>query len=305
MGPRSSLSALQSRLRIGVHTSIGKSLEDAAFTASRAGANTFQIFSSSPRQWRASVRTASESALLQRARDKHDLFPLVIHDNYLINLASCSESLRAQSVAAFRGEIERALAIGAEFLVAHPGNCKGHSVEEGIYTVIRSLAEAAHGIDTKKLTVLLENTAGSGAALGSRLEELGRMRQFAAELTDLQIGFCIDTCHCLASGYDVSTEAGLKNTVAEIERHLGIHNVKVIHANDSKAPLGSHVDRHEHIGHGYIGEAGFRRILNHPKLRSKAFILETPNDNAGDEARNIETLKKLCRKSSTTLNRSK
>jgi deoxyribonuclease-4 len=287
-------------LRIGVHTSIAKSLEDSAVTAAKAGANTFQIFSSSPRQWRAAPRTASEVTLLNRARERHDLYPLVIHDNYLINLASCTESLRARSVAAFRGEIERAIAIGAEYLVAHPGNCKGHSVEEGIYSVIRSLAEAAQGLDTKKLTVLLENTVGAGAVLGSRFEELAIMRQFAAELTDLAIGFCIDTCHCHSSGYDVASAGGIKKTVAEIDRVLGIDNVKVIHANDSKTGLGSHVDRHEHIGHGNIGEEGFRRILNHPKLRNKAFILETPNDEEGDEARNIETLKKLCRKSSTT-----
>jgi deoxyribonuclease-4 len=295
--------ALQSLLRIGVHTSIGKSLEDAALTAAKWGANTFQIFSSSPRQWRASIRTGSEVKLLHRARDRHDLFPLVIHDNYLINLASCTDSLRAQSTAAFRGEIERALAIGAEYLVAHPGNCKGHSVEEGIYCVIRSLAEAAQGLDTRKLTVLLENTAGAGAALGSRLEELAIMRQFAAETTDLAIGFCIDTCHCHASGYDLATAAGVKSTIAEIDRVLGIDNVRVIHANDSKTPLGSHVDRHEHIGAGYIGEEGFRRILNHPKLRHKAFILETPTYREGDDAKNIETLKKLCRKSSTTSSR--
>lgn len=243
--------------------------------------------------------------LLIRAREKHDLYPLIIHDNYLINLGSCSEALRAQSVAAFRGEIERALLIGAEYLVAHPGNCKGHSVEEGIYAVIRSLAQAASGLDTSKLTVLLENTAGSGAALGSRFEELMVMRQFAAELTDLKIGFCIDTCHCLASGYDVSTAQGLKNTLARMDQTLGLEHVHVIHANDSKAPLNSRIDRHEHIGHGYIGMEGFRRILNHPKLRRKAFILETPIDEEGDDVRNIETLKKLCRKSRTTISRSK
>jgi deoxyribonuclease-4 len=211
--------------------------------------------------WRASPPVPSEVKLLLRVRERHDLYPLVIHDNYLINLASCSEALRAQSVAAFRGEIERALAIGAEYLVAHPGNCKGHSVEQGIYAVIRSLAEAAQGLDTKKLTVLLENTAGSGAALGSRFEELSIMRQFAAELTDLKIGFCIDTCHCIASGYDLSTAAGLRKTVAEIDRVLGIDSVPVIHTNDSKTPLNSHVDRHAHIGHGHIGE---RRISPHP-----------------------------------------
>lgn len=254
--------------------------------------------------WRASPPAPSAVKLMLRAREQHDLYPLVIHDNYLINLASCSEPLRQQSMQAFRGEIDRALAIGAEYLVAHPGNCKGYSVEQGIYSVIRSLAEAAQGLDTKKLTVLLENTAGAGAVLGSRFEELAIMRQFAADLTDLKIGFCIDTCHCLTSGYDVSTAAAVQHTVSEIDRMLGLDNVPVIHSNDSKAPLGSHVDRHEHIGHGYIGEEGFRRLLNHPKLRSKAFILETPNDEEGDELRNIETLKRLCRKSRTSTNKS-
>jgi deoxyribonuclease-4 len=242
---------------------------------------------------------------LKKARERFDLYPLVIHDNYLINLASCTESLRAQSTAAFRGEIERAVAIGAEFLVAHPGNCKGHSVEQGIYAVIRSLAEAAHGLDTTNLTVLLENTVGAGASLGGRFEELAIMRQFAAQLTELKIGYCIDTCHCLASGYDVSSATAVRTTVAQIDRILGIDNVHVIHANDSKGPLGSHLDRHENIGRGYIGEVGFRAILNHPKLLRKAFILETPHEEEGDESRNIETLKKLCRKSSTTLTRSR
>jgi deoxyribonuclease IV len=290
------LATIRFTLRIGLHTSIAKSLENAALKAAEVGANTFQIFSASPRMWRASPPAPSQVKLLDRARQRYDLYPLVIHDNYLINLASCSEPLRKKSTAAFRGEIERALAIGAEYLVAHPGNCKGHSVEEGIYAVIRSLAEAAQGLDTQKLTVLLENTAGAGAALGSRLEELAIMRQFAAQLTDLKIGFCIDTCHCLTSGYDLSTAAGVKETVAEIDRVLGVANVAVVHANDSKSPLGSHVDRHENIGRGYIGEEGFRSILNHPKLRGKAFILETPVDEEGDELRNIEALKRLSRK---------
>jgi deoxyribonuclease IV len=286
-------------LRLGLHTSISKSLENAAMKAVEAGANAFQIFSASPRMWRASPPAPSAVDLLRRARERYDLKPLAIHDNYLINLASCSEPLRIQSTAAFRGELERALAIGAEYLVAHPGNCKGHSVEQGIYAVVRSLAEATEGLDTTNLMVLLENTAGSGAQLGSRFEELGIIRQFAGELTDLKIGFCIDTCHCLASGYDVSSAAGLKRTVVEMDGALGIENVRVIHANDSKTPLGSHVDRHEHIGQGYIGEAGFRRILNHPKLRAKAFILETPVDEEGDELKNMETLKRLSRKSIT------
>src|SRR5262249_54066820 len=156
----------------------------------------------------------------------------------------------------------------------HPGNCKGHSIEEGMYAVIRSLADASQGLDTTRLMVLLENTAGAGAALGSRFEELMVMRQFTEQTCDLRLGFCIDTCHCFVSGYDVSTESGLSETIAEIERVLGIAKVPVLHANDSKTPFKSHLDRHEHIGSGHIGEEGFRLILQHPKLRDKAFILE-------------------------------
>ena len=134
-------------MRIGCHTSISGSLEKAALKAAEIGANTFQIFSTSPRMWRASVHGDQEVKLLQVARVKHDLQPLVIHSNYLINLASCSEELRLKSVASFRDEIERGITIGAEYLVVHPGNCRGHTIEQGIVAVVRSLAEAAAGLD--------------------------------------------------------------------------------------------------------------------------------------------------------------
>lgn len=279
--------------RFGLHTSIAGSLENAALEAVRVGANAFQIFSASPRMWYARPPDALQVRRFRDLRQKHDLRPLVIHDNYLINMASCDETLRLKSTEAFRGELERALIIGAEYLVAHPGNCKGHSPDEGIVSVVRSLVEAAHGLNTKGLTVLLENMAGAGATLGSRFEELADMRRYAAEFTDLAIGFCIDTCHTLSAGFNIATAEGLSSTVAEIDRVLGLANVPVVHANDSKMPLGSHLDRHQNIGQGYIGEDGFRRILNHPKLRSKAFILETPVDEPGDDVRNLETLKRL------------
>ena len=153
-------------VRIGIHTSIAGSLERSALKAAELGANTFQIFSSSPRQWKASVPSASSIRLLQRARDRHDLTPLVIHDNYLINLASAHEGIRAQSIQAFRGELERAIAIGAEYLVAHPGNYKGQTIEQGILHVIEGVAAAAAGLNFGKLMLLIENTAGVGAQLG-------------------------------------------------------------------------------------------------------------------------------------------
>jgi deoxyribonuclease-4 len=152
--------------------------------------------------------------------------------------------------------------------------------------------------------LLVENTVGAGAQVGSRFEELHVIREYAATMTDLPIGFCLDTCHLLASGYDVATAEGLKKTVKEAERILGLDHVRVIHANDSKGALRSHVDRHANIGEGYIGLDGFRRILTHPGLRSKAFILETPVEKDGDDRRNLETLKRLCRKQTTTTTKS-
>src|ERR1700733_5789666 len=194
-------------MRIGHHTSISGALENSALKAVEIGANTFQIFSSSPRQWKASVPSAPGILQLQRVRDKHDLTPLVIHDNYLINLASAHENTRALSIEAFRGELERAIAIGAEYLVAHPGNYKGQTIEQGILHFIEGVAAAANGLECDKLTLLVENTVGAGAQLGSRFEELHVIREYASKMTDLPIGFCLDTCHLLASGYDVANEA--------------------------------------------------------------------------------------------------
>ena len=291
-------------MRIGIHTSIAGALENSAREAHELGANTFQIFSSSPRQWKASVPSGPGIAALQRLRDKHDLTPLVIHDNYLINLASAHEHVRKLSVEAFRGELTRAIAIGAEYLVAHPGNYKGCTIEQGILNFIQGVAEAARGLQFGKLKLLIENTVGAGAQLGGRFEELHVMLEYGSQMTDLPMGFCLDTCHLLASGYDVSTAEGLKKTVAEADRLLGLENVAVMHANDSKGELKSHMDRHANIGEGYIGLEGFRRILAHPRLRSKAFILETPVDKDGDDRRNLDTLKSLCPTSRTTTTKS-
>jgi deoxyribonuclease IV len=258
------------------------------------GANAFQIFSSSPRMWRASSHAPEQIRSLRRARERLDLYPLAIHVNYLVNLASLDPAIRARSIASFRGELQRAAAIGAEYLVVHPGSYKGQSLEEGVAAFVLGLRDAAEGLAPRGVTVLLENTAGCGMQIGSRFEELGAIRDYAAELTDVPVGYCLDTCHLLAAGYNISTEAGLRAAVREADCILEMDNVKLIHANDSKTPLGSQADRHANIGEGYIGKAGFRRILAHPKLRSKPFILETPVAHDGDDRRNVENLKRLC-----------
>jgi deoxyribonuclease-4 len=286
-------------VRIGLHTSIAGALERSALKAGELGANTFQIFSSSPRQWKASVPSLPAIRLLNRAREKHDLYPLAIHDNYLINLASAHEKTRTLSIEAFRGELERAVAMGAEYLIAHPGNYKGHSVEQGIMHFLQGVGDAARGLKLGNLMLLIENTVGAGAQLGGRFEELHVMREFAPKITDVPIGFCLDTCHLLASGFDIANEVGLREMVAEADRLLGLDNVRVIHANDSKGALGSHIDRHQNIGHGNIGLDGFRRILQHPRLSSKPFILETPMDDGWDQ-KDLDTLKSLWTKQPTT-----
>ncbi|HZT32885.1 MAG TPA: deoxyribonuclease IV [Bryobacteraceae bacterium] len=286
-----------------MHTSIAESLEKAALQAAALGANTFQIFSASPRMWRASAPSRSDVNLLRRARERFDLQPLVIHVNYLVNLASADPAIRSKSVAAFRGELERADAIGAEYLVVHPGSYKGQSLEQGIAAFAEGLREATRGLAPKTM-VLLENTVGAGSQIGARLEELRAIRDLAARMTDLSVGYCLDTCHLLAAGFDVATGAGLRDTVRQAERNLGLAEVRVIHANDSKAALGSRLDRHENIGEGHIGKGGFRRILAHPRLRPKPFILETPVAREGDDRRNLRNLKKLCPKSRTTTTRS-
>ena len=236
---------------------------------------------------------AGDIKRLRDARERLDLHPLAIHANYLVNLASLDPVVRERSIQSFRGEIERAAAIGAEYLVVHPGSYRGRSIEQGVAAFALALRDAAHGVHTGHLTVLLENTAGAGNHLGSRFEELQSIRELARDLTGLPVGYCLDTCHLLAAGFDVSTAPGLRAMVRSAEETLGISNVLLFHANDSRGKLGSRLDRHENIGEGHIGSGGFRRILAHPKLRSKPFILETPVKHEGDDRRNLDTLKAL------------
>jgi deoxyribonuclease-4 len=280
-------------VRIGIHTSRAKSLETAALTAHKLGANAFQIFSASPRMWRAGVPDPADVKRFRDARARLDLTPLAIHTNYLINLASLDPVTRERSIVSFRGELDRAAAIGAEYLILHPGSYKGQTIDRAIEALVAGLADATRGFRVPGLTLLLENTVGSGAQIGSRFEELRTIRHLAFRATDLPIAYCLDTCHLLAAGNDIARAAGLQQTIEAIESNLGLEHVHVIHANDSKGALNSHRDRHANIGEGHIGEAGFRRILRHPKLSNKAFILETPVDEEGDDKRNVDTLKRL------------
>jgi deoxyribonuclease-4 len=270
-------------LRIGIHTSIAGSLARSVERAAALGCDTFQIFSGSPRMWRGSELDPAEVRLFRRAREKHQLRPLAIHDNYLINLPAADPVVRARSIEAFRGELTRALQLGAEYLVLHPGSYCGQSMEQAPRTFAESLAAAAKGLRFNGLQLLLENTAGGGCTLGREPSELLELRRLAHQRIDIPIGFCVDTAHCFQAGIDF---------FAVVEA-LGPAEVPVIHTNDSKTAFGSRHDRHEHIGKGGIGVEGFRRILQSRKMRDKAFILETPREKESDERRNVRMLRSL------------
>ncbi len=279
--------------RIGIHTSTAGGVEMAAERAYRLGANTFQIFSSSPRQWQPYALASTQCDAMRGLREKYGIRPMAIHSSYLVNLASATLEFHRKSVAAFRGELERALALCAEFLVLHPGSFRGRSREEGLELVAQSIAEAAEGLELGKsnLRVLIENTAGSEFSLGGSFDQVAHLLHYMRPVCP--VGACIDTCHTHVSGYDIVSEAGWHETMHKLDETIGLKNVMVWHCNDAKDPRGSKRDRHEHIGKGTIGLDAFRRLLNDPRTEHAAFIAETPIEEPGDDLRNIETLKSL------------
>lgn len=277
-------------VRIGIHTSIAGRLEQAAERAHELGCDAFQIFSASPRNWANPGVNPVEAESFRQRRHALRLAPLVIHDNYLINLASSHPVIRARSVQAFRNELVRALALGADFLVMHPGSAVDAPRARALANVASGLRQVTRGLKLNGLQILLENTAGQGSALGAEMEELSALIRAVPEL---DLGVCLDTAHLFAAGYDIRTSDRLEETLARAHQAIGLERVKVIHTNDSKAPLGARVDRHEHIGRGKIGREAFRRLLQHRALRGKTFILETPIDKPGDDRRNLQTVRRL------------
>jgi deoxyribonuclease IV len=279
--------------RIGIHTSSAGGVENAAERAYRLGCNTFQIFSSSPRQWAPYELGRPQCEQMKQLREKYDLKPLVIHTNYLVNLASTTELFLKKSIEAFRGEIERALALCADYLVLHPGSFRGMDRDKGLLQTAAAIAVASRGLDLAKggLTILIENTAGAEYSLGGSFEQV-------AEVIDrlrnhVPVGACIDTCHTHVAGYDIVSAEGFGETMTKLDETIGLKNVPVWHCNDAKAARGSKLDRHQHIGKGIIGAEAFRRLLNDSRLSHAAFIAETPIDAPGDDRRNVAALKRL------------
>jgi len=287
-------------LRIGIHASISGSYINALEAARKLGCNALQIFSASPRMWAGGPSRIpdADAAAFRARREELALGPLVIHANYLINLAATQPMLRTRSIQAFHDEIVRGISLGADFLVVHPGARGEAKMEIAIATIINSVKEAVRRVQLGNLRILIENTAGMGTAVGSRLEEVASI---VRGLSALGVGVCLDTAHLFAAGYDIASQNGLESTISQIEKTVGLENVYVWHVNDSKIPLGGRVDRHENIGRGKIKAEAFARILQHPKLGAsvstglpgRAFILETPIEEPGDDRKNVAKLWEL------------
>ena len=279
--------------RIGIHTSTAGGIHNAAERAYRLGCNTLQVFSSSPRQWAPYELSHPVCEEMIRLRAKYDLNPLVIHTNYLVNLASTNQLFLKKSIEAFRGEVERALAMCADFLVLHPGSFRGSDREAGLMQTAAAIAASTQGLDLagSGLTILIENTAGAEFSLGGSFEQVADVIDRLRGI--VPIAACIDTCHTHVAGYDIVSEGGISRTLLRLEETIGLKNVKVVHCNDAKAARGSKLDRHQHIGKGTIGKEPFRILLNDLRLAHAAFIAETPIDEPGDDRKNVEALKKL------------
>jgi deoxyribonuclease-4 len=279
--------------RIGVHLGTAGGASNAVDRAHEIGANTLQIFSSSPRMWRPQKIDPRQAERMRTQRAKLDVGPLVIHTSYLVNVCSQTEEFREKSVVAFRGEIERALMLGAEYLVLHPGSWKGLTRNEGLKLAAESIARAVDGLPWQgtDFSILIENTAGAECSLGGNFEQVAELVQRLK--THAPVGVCLDTCHTHVSGYDITTREGYLETITQADITFGVDAVRVWHCNDAKAARGSKLDRHEHIGQGNIGIEPFRWLLNDPRFADCAFVAETPNDDPGDEERNVKVLKSL------------
>ncbi|MFB6166734.1 MAG: deoxyribonuclease IV [Candidatus Nanohaloarchaea archaeon] len=274
--------------RIGAHVSISGGFEKAVEREKELGGNCGQVFVGSPRGWKVGEVVEEKASEFRERSEEEDVKPWIVHGTYLINLATPKEDLAEKSVEAVQGELDAASELGIPYYVFHPGAHTGAGREQGVENIGNRLSKLEI---PGNVTLLLENTAGKGTTLGKSFEELDRMVQ-ESEHGYGDIGVCLDTCHLYAAGYDFTTEDGIEDMLDELEEEIGVGNVHYLHLNDSRHPLGSEKDEHEHLGEGEIGEEGFKRFINHEDLRDKPMVLETPEDSKGFEW-NIEKAKEL------------
>ncbi|MDD5155102.1 MAG: deoxyribonuclease IV [Candidatus Omnitrophica bacterium] len=278
-------------MKLGVHISGAGRIYETLERAQELGCNTMQIFSRSPQRWRERSLSHEDIEEFKARKSETGINPVFIHIAYLINLASPDRRLYRASINAYVEDILEAQKLKAEYIVTHMGSHKNTSENAGLKRLTEALNIILEKTYKADVGILLENTAGSGSWLGYKFEH--QQRVIAGLTNKKRIGLCLDTAHAYLAGYDIATAQGLEAMLEEIDKTAGLGLVKLIHLNDAKGKLGSRHDRHEHIGKGRIGLTGMKRIINHPKLRDAAFILETPKDSEKSDAMNLNTVRKL------------
>jgi deoxyribonuclease-4 len=279
---------------LGAHMSIAGGLHLAFTRIRKVKGESLQIFLSNQRQWKTLPLTAEMIEDFRQQWKKANSIPVAAHDSYLINLAAPAPTTLEKSVAAFADELQRAATLEIPFLITHPGSHRGVGVEAGLERFVENMDSAIVRSKTSTVTVLIENTAGQGTNLGSTFEEISFI--IGESRHGDSLGVCFDTSHAFAAGYDLRTRATYEETFSQFDRIIGLERLKFFHINDSKQPLGSRVDRHEHIGKGEIGLAGFRLLLNDPRFRAHPMVLETPKGKElKEDKRNLKVLRSLCR----------
>jgi deoxyribonuclease-4 len=274
---------------IGAHISTKGGLHTVFERASAIDASAIALFAKNSSQWKGKVMTDDDVALFARLRN---VKPILTHASYLINMASTNAEVHRKSIEGLADELDRAERLGIHAVVLHPGAHLGAGVAAGADQIARSLDQVHALLPRHKVVTLLETSAGQGSCLGCTFEELGRIIDLVDDRK--RVGICVDTCHIFAAGYDIRTPKGWERVVGEIEEHVGIDKVGAFHLNDSKKPLGSRVDRHEHIGEGCIGVDAFRHVLTDARFRRIPKLLETPKPVEHESDRkNLATLRSL------------
>ncbi|MFA5334501.1 MAG: deoxyribonuclease IV [Candidatus Omnitrophota bacterium] len=277
-------------MKLGVHVSIAGHIYEAVDRAAALGCNTFQVFSRNPRGWEALELDPEDAAEFKKRRKAKNISPVVVHIPYLINMCSPDEYLWRRSVDAYIEDIRRADMIGADYFVTHLGSPKEKGRDYGIARFSKGLNEAIARAKPK-LMILLENTAGGGDSIGSKFEDIEEIINSVKDKG--KVGVCLDTAHTFEAGHDDKTKAGLEALLKYIDSTVGLDKIKVIHFNDSMSEMGSHNDRHWHIGKGKIGAEGMERIVNVPEFRDCAFILETPKETEKSDKANLAAVRKM------------
>lgn len=280
---------------LGAHMSIAGGLHLAFARIRKVKGEALQIFLRNQRQWQTPPLTSEMAARFRKHWEESGQMPVSAHDSYLINLAAPDPIMFEKSVAAFADELQRAAALGIPFLITHPGSHLGRGVEAGLEHFVNNLDRAITLSKTTGVEVLIEITAGQGTNLGSSFEEIGFILS-QSQYGD-GLGVCFDTSHSFAAGYDIRTPETYEETFSRFDQIIGLERLKFFHINDSKRPLGSRVDRHEHIGKGEIGLEGFRLLLNDQQFQSHPMVLETPKGkDLKEDKKNLRILRSLIAK---------